>query len=74
MYMQRGAHIEVTGSVLKVRTLELDENSSLAVVDFRISNPADYNFVVRSVEVFLEDPAGKRFDSASISETPWAAA
>jgi hypothetical protein len=69
IYMQRGAHIELTGSVLKVRTLALDENSSLAVLDFRIANPSDYNFVVRSVEVIVEDAAGKKFDSATISET-----
>jgi hypothetical protein len=69
MYMQKGAHVEVTGSVLKVRTLELDENSSLAVVDFRITNPSDYNYVVRGVTVLLQDPAGKEYDSASISET-----
>ena len=69
LWMQRGAHIEVAGSVLKVRTLELDENSSLAVVDFRCTNPADYPFVVRSVDVFMEDDAGKKYDSATVSET-----
>jgi hypothetical protein len=69
MYMQRGAHIELNCAVLKVRTLALDENSTLAVVDFRVTNPADYNFVVRSVDVILEDPAAKHFDSAVVSET-----
>jgi hypothetical protein len=68
MYMQRGAHVEVTGSVLKVRTLELDDKSSLAVVDFRVTNPSDYNYVVRTVEVTLQDTAGKIYDSSTISE------
>ena len=69
LYMQRGAHIEIVGSVLKVRTLELDENSSLAVVDFRFTNPADYAFVVSKVDVLMEDEAGKKYDSSTISET-----
>lgn len=69
MYMQRGAHIEAAGSVLKVRTLALDDNSVLAVVDFRVTNPSDYNFVVRGVEVLMEDREGKKYDSAAVSET-----
>ena len=44
-YVQRGAHIELTGKVLKVRTAPLDENASIAAVDFRVSDPADYGFI-----------------------------
>ena len=32
-YMQRGAHIDLKGSILKVRTQVMDENSSVAVID-----------------------------------------
>lgn len=51
MYLQRGAHVELKGAILKVRTMGMDDNSSLAVVDFRFVNPSDYPFVVRSVDV-----------------------
>ena len=51
MYMQRGSHVELKGSILKVRTMGMDDNSSLAVIDFRFVNPSDYPFVVRSVDV-----------------------
>ena len=44
-YMQRGAHIELKGAVLKVRTAAMDENSSVAVVDFRFANPEVYGFL-----------------------------
>jgi len=68
LYMQRGAHIELRGTVLKVRTLALEENASLAVVDFRFANPADYPFVVRSCILLVEDPSGKEQEGASIPE------
>jgi len=68
LYMQRGAHIELKGSVLKVRTLALDENASLAVVDFRFANPADYPFVVRACTVLFEDAAGKSVEGFSVPE------
>lgn len=67
VYMQRGAHIEVTGRILKVRTAPLDEHSSAAVVDFRFTNPADYPFEVNSVTVVLEDASGAQHDGATIA-------
>ncbi len=67
LYMQRGAHIEVTGRLLKVRTAPLDEHSSVAVVDFRVTNPADYPFVVRSVTVLLENSAGMQVEGTTVS-------
>lgn len=57
-FMQRGAHMELPGKVLKVRTAALDDNSSVAVLDFRVTNPSDVLFVVRTVTVELEDPDG----------------
>jgi len=68
VFKQRGAHVELIGSILKVRTLALDENSSAAIVDFRFRNPSDYPFVVRTVEVTMTDPGGKVNDSSSIAE------
>ncbi len=68
-YMQRGAHIDPQGRMLKVRTTPLDENSSLAVVDFRLNNTADYPFMVRSVTMVLEDASGVQTDGQTVSET-----
>ena len=67
-YMQRGAHIELKGSVLKVRTQAMDESSSVAVVDFRFVNPANYPFVVQEVNVSIEDKNGKTVDGTVSSE------
>ena len=67
-YMQRGAHIELKGAILKVRTQAMDENSSVAVVDFRFVNPSNYPFVVRQVDVSIEDKDGKPLEGSQVSE------
>lgn len=66
-YTQRGAHIEVTGKFLKVRTAPLDAHSSVLVIDFRVTNPADYPFEVRDINVALEDASGNKSDGMTIS-------
>jgi hypothetical protein len=66
--MQRGAYIDLPGKVLKVRTAPLDEGSAVAVVDFRVSNPADYPFVVRTVNVAMEDNLGAESVGQTVSE------
>ena len=58
VHINRGAYIDLPGKVLKVRTAPLDEASAVAVLDFRVSNPADYPFVVRKVTVAMEDNSG----------------
>ena len=68
-YMQRGAHVELQGKILKVRTAPLDENSSVAVLDFRFTNIADYPFAVRDVTVTLQDSAGNPIQGTPIAET-----
>lgn len=68
LYMQRGAHIQLSGSLLKVRTQAMDEASSVAVIDFRVRNPSDYFFVVRRVDVTLQTKDGKEQESTAISE------
>jgi hypothetical protein len=68
-WMQRGAHMELKGSVLKVRTQAMDENSSVAVVDFRFANPAGYPFMVKQVDVILEGKDGKRVEGETVAES-----
>jgi hypothetical protein len=67
-YMQRGAHLELKGAILKVRTQAMDENSSVAVIDFRFVNPSNYPFVVKEVEVTMVDKDGKTVESSPVSE------
>ena len=68
VHINRGAYIDLPGKVLKVRTAPLDEASAVAALDFRVSNPADYPFVVRKVTVVMEDNAGNESEGATVSE------
>jgi hypothetical protein len=69
LHSQRGGHMELTGSILKVRTLSTDENSSVALIDFRATNVADYAWMVRSVSVSVTDGQGYLVEGSTISDT-----
>lgn len=68
-YMQRGAHVDVHGKFLKVRTAPLDDNNSFVIVDFRIENPSDYGFKIRTVTVSMEDASGNQTDGQTASDS-----
>src|SRR5688500_3579954 len=68
LFMQRGARIGITGEILKVRTAALDENSSVAAIDFRFANPSNVLFEVRSVAVLMEENDGKQYPGQVASE------
>ena len=67
-YAQRGAHLVLQGSVSKVRTVATDENSSVAIVDFRFVNVADYLWMVRKVDVSVTDAQGYTVPGSTVSE------
>jgi hypothetical protein len=67
-YWNRGAHVELKGSILKIRTAAMDENSSVVVADFRFANPSDYPFIVRTVDVSVVGPDGKTYEGSPVSE------
>ncbi|MGB7761800.1 MAG: hypothetical protein WBL61_18350 [Bryobacteraceae bacterium] len=69
VYMQRGAHIELPGQILKVRTAPLDDVSAAVAIDFRVTNPSNYQFKVRSVTVVLESKSGAQTEGATVAET-----
>jgi hypothetical protein len=66
--MQRGDRMQLPGKILKVRTAPLDDDSSIAVIDFRIANPSDILFEVREVTVEMTDSQGKSYLGQSVSE------
>ena len=68
LYSRRGAHLELKGEIIKVRTGALSDRDSIAVLDFRVENVSDVPFVVRQVEVTADQPNGASADSAIISK------
>jgi hypothetical protein len=68
LFSTKGSHIDLEGSVLKVRVLALKPDASIVIADFRAKNPADIPFVVKSVEIRLEPLSGETVTGASISK------
>jgi len=68
LFINRGSRVGLDGTVMKVRTAPLDENNSVAVIDFRFHNPSHVPFWVRSVTVLMEDKDGTEYQGATVSE------
>ena len=68
MFMQRGSAIEIQAKYLKVRTAPLDDTSTVAVMDLRVTNPSNLLLEVRQVTVEMEDAKGERITGDVISE------
>jgi len=68
VWWTRGAHMELSGQILKVRLHPADESSAIAILDFRFTNPADYRFVVRAVRVVLRGKDGAEVEGDVISD------
>jgi hypothetical protein len=68
MFMQRGSAIEFQAKFLKVRTAPLDETSTVAVVDLRLTNPSDLLLQIRQVQLEMEDAKGTRIPGDVISD------
>ena len=68
LYWNRGAHLELEGSILKVRTLATDSLNSVVIIDFRFVNSADYPFVVRKVDVSMEEASGTVVYSVPVAD------
>jgi len=54
----KGSHLVINGKILKVRTGALSDSDIIAVMDLRMENPSNLAFVVRQVEVTLEEKDG----------------
>jgi hypothetical protein len=67
-FSNRSSQVRLQGQALKVRTLATDENSSLAVVEFRIKNPADVPFVVRVCKLRVVTKDGSPVDGEVTAE------
>jgi hypothetical protein len=64
----KGAHLDLKGEILKVRVLQLNPMASIVVLDFRVSNPSDVRFVVRTVAMTLDPASGEPVEGSAISK------
>jgi hypothetical protein len=56
---QRGATPHLAGEVLSVRTLGMDQSSSVAIVDFRFTNDSRFPLVVATTDMSLVTATGE---------------
>lgn len=54
----KGAHLDLQGEVLKVRSMASDETHSVVLLDFRVTNPSEVQFVTRTAELTLTKADG----------------
>lgn len=64
-----GNHLELTGTILKVRVLPLSPIASLVAVDFRVIDPSDVPFAVKTVSLTLDPASGVTLEGMSISKS-----
>jgi hypothetical protein len=62
-------HLELTGSILKVRTLPLSPVASLVIVDFRALDSTDIAYVVKSATLTLEPASGETLEGMTVSKS-----
>ena len=68
LYWTRNNRLELKGEVLKVRSYSIDQNYTVAVIDFRATNPSTSQFVVKDIDVTLDTSDGKSLDGSIFSE------
>jgi hypothetical protein len=68
LFLTRDSHVELVGVIQKVRTGRLDEQRSVVVADFRVTNPSGYPFQIKDLELELSS-GGRILPSRFIPET-----
>jgi hypothetical protein len=65
----KGAHLELKGKIIKIRTGAVGDTDSVAVLDFRVENVSDVPFVVREVDITVEKPDGTSAEGSKVSRS-----
>jgi hypothetical protein len=63
----KGNHLIPTGSIGKVRTARVDDNTTFMVVDFNIRNDSDRQMVVRNIQAMFELRDGSFVEGSPIA-------
>jgi hypothetical protein len=59
LFTTRHNKVELTGSVLKIRTYPVSSDDTVVFADVRVVNPSTQQFVVQDVKVLLESSSGE---------------
>lgn len=58
LFSTRHNKVELKGEILKVRSHQLDAEHTVVVLDVRLTNPSTQQFLVKDVDVFVDDASG----------------
>lgn len=58
LLVQQGATPRLAGEITNVRTLGMDQSSSVAIVDFKFVNDSKHLFIVGTTDMSVIDPIG----------------
>jgi hypothetical protein len=61
LYSTKGNKVQLTGTMLRVRTHSVDAENTVVFADIRVTNPSTQQFVVQDVDVFVDDLKGDSF-------------
>ena len=67
LWTNKGSHLELDGKILKVRTLSLEPQATILVIDFRVTNPANYPYMIKDAVVRMDTADGKTVQADTIS-------
>ena len=67
-YMNRGQHLELKGSILKVRAVA-DGDGTIVFADFRVTNTAAIPFVVNGIQMSMETADGEVANAVVFSKS-----
>ena len=67
-YLNRGSHLQLTGSILKVRSYP-DGEGAIVFADFRVTNTSALPFVVNGVQMSMETPDGEVAMAVTLSKS-----
>jgi hypothetical protein len=67
-FSNESSHLVLTGKILKVRVLPLDGESSLVLVDFRVTNPTAVLFKAGEVTIKLVPRSGEPSDGMMVTK------
>ncbi len=59
IWSNQGSRLILEGSIQKVRLQRVEDTTSVAVVEFRVSNPTDYPYFVKSAQLVMVDAKGE---------------
>src|SRR5277367_5411355 len=65
----KGNHLELNGTILKVRVMPLSPVASLVIVDFRVTDPSDVPFVMKGASLTLEPASGATLDGMTVAKS-----